>query len=137
MKDERSHDDLVNKFGSYYACAGSPPLRELERRVFGSDYGSNGYTNVEDARRLAKLLRIDSTSTLLDIGTGAGWPGLFLAKEFGCRVVLTDMPFDGLQVGYDRAVEEGINAQAVRADGSQLPFRRASFDAVTHSDVLC
>jgi 2-polyprenyl-3-methyl-5-hydroxy-6-metoxy-1,4-benzoquinol methylase len=137
VKDERSHDDLVNKFGSYYASAGSPPLRELERRVFGSDYGGNGYTNVEDARRLAKLLRIDSTSTLLDIGTGAGWPGLFLAKQYGCHVVLTDMPFDGLHVAHDRAVGEDINAQAVRADGSQLPFRKASFDAVTHSDVLC
>ena len=137
MKEERSHDDLVNEFGSYYAASGSLAVRELEQRVFGIDYGGNGYTDVDDARRLAALLRLDSTSTLLDIGTGAGWPGLFLAKHSGCHVVLTDMPFDGLRVAHSRAIEERIDGQAVQANGSQLPFRKTSFDAVTHSDVLC
>jgi 2-polyprenyl-3-methyl-5-hydroxy-6-metoxy-1,4-benzoquinol methylase len=137
VKQDRSHDDLVTQFGSYYAGAGSPPLRELEQRVFGSDYGGNGYTNTDDARHLARLMHLDSTSTLLDIGTGAGWPGLFLAKESGCHVVLTDMPFDGLHVAHHRAMEENIDGQAVRADGTYLPFRKTSFDAVTHSDVLC
>jgi 2-polyprenyl-3-methyl-5-hydroxy-6-metoxy-1,4-benzoquinol methylase len=137
VKEERSHEDLVSQFGSYYAGAGSLAVRELEQRVFGIDYGGNGYTNVDDARRLAALLRLDATSTLLDIGTGAGWPGLFLASHSGCRVVLTDMPFDGLQVAHSRAIEEHIDGRAVQANGAQLPFRKASFDAVTHSDVLC
>ena len=137
MTDDHSHEDLVSRFGAYYAGAGSSPVLELEQRVFGSDYGGNGYTNIEDARRLAELLRLDASSVLLDIGTGAGWPGLFIAKKTGCRVVLTDMPKEGLQVAQARAGEEDIAAQAVNADGSHLPFRKASFDAVTHADVLC
>lgn len=137
MADDLSHEELVDRFGAYYAGAGSSSVLELERRVFGSDYGGNGYTNIEDARRLAEYLRLDSASVLLDIGTGAGWPGLYLAKETGCQVVLTDMPKEGLHVAKARAVDENIAAQAVNADGSQLPFRKASFDAVTHSDVLC
>jgi 2-polyprenyl-3-methyl-5-hydroxy-6-metoxy-1,4-benzoquinol methylase len=137
MADDLSHEELVDRFGAYYAGAGSSPVLELERQVFGSDYGGNGYTNIEDARRLAEYLRLDSASVLLDIGTGAGWPGLFLAKEAGCQVVLTDMPQEGLHVAKERAVDENIAAHAVNADGSQLPFREASFDAVTHSDVLC
>jgi 2-polyprenyl-3-methyl-5-hydroxy-6-metoxy-1,4-benzoquinol methylase len=137
MTDDLSHEDLVSRFGAYYAGAGSSPVLELEQRVFGSDYGGNGYTNIEDARRLAELLRLDAASVLLDIGTGAGWPGLFIAKETGCRVVLTDMPREGLQVAHARAADEDIDAQAVNGDGSHLPFRKDSFDAVTHADVLC
>ena len=137
MTDALSHEDLISRFGSYYAGAGSSSVLELERRVFGSDYGGNGYTNVEDARRLAELLRLDAASVLLDIGTGAGWPGLFIAKETACRVILTDMPREGLQIAQARAREEDIAAHAVNGDGSHLPFRTASFDAVTHADVLC
>jgi 2-polyprenyl-3-methyl-5-hydroxy-6-metoxy-1,4-benzoquinol methylase len=137
VTEDPSHEDLVSRFGAYYAGAGSSAVLELEMRVFGSDYGGNGYTNVDDARRLARLLRLDSASVLLDIGTGAGWPGLFLAKESGCRVVLTDMPAEGLRVAQVRAADEDIAAHAVNANGAQLPFRKASFDAVTHSDVLC
>lgn len=137
MTTERPHDELVDQFGAYYASAGSTPLRELELRVFGIDYGGNGYTNVEDAQRLATLLRLGPESVLLDIGTGAGWPGLYLAEHSGCRVVLTDMPSEGLHVAQSRAMDEGIDGLAVQADGSQLPFRKASFDAVTHADVLC
>ena len=137
MADDLSHEDLVSRFGAYYAGAGSSTVLELEQRVFGSDYGGNGYTNIEDARRLTELLRLDSASVLLDIGTGAGWPGLFMAKETGCRGILTDMPKEGLQVAQARAVDEDIAAHAVNGDGAQLPFRKASFDAVTHADVLC
>jgi len=137
MTTDRPHDELVDQFGAYYASAGSTPLRALEQRVFGSDYGGNGYTNIEDAHRLADLLHLGPTSVLLDIGTGAGWPGLYLAEHTGCRVILTDMPSEGLHVAQARAGAEHIDGVAVQADGSQLPFRKASFDAVTHADVLC
>lgn len=137
MTDDLSHEDLMSRFGAYYAGAGSSPVLELEQRVFGSDYGGNGYTNIEDAGRLAELLRLNATSVFLDIGTGAGWPGLFMAKATGCRVVLTDMPKEGLLVAQARALAEDIDAQAVNSDGALLPFRQASFDAVTHADVLC
>jgi 2-polyprenyl-3-methyl-5-hydroxy-6-metoxy-1,4-benzoquinol methylase len=137
MTDDLSHEELVDRFGAYYAGAGSSPVLELERQVFGSDYGGNGYTNVADARRHSDLLRLDSAAVLLDIGTGAGWPGLFLAKESGCRVVLVDMPREGIEIARLRAAEEHIDGHSVSADGAYLPFRKAAFNAVTHADVLC
>lgn len=137
MRNDLTHDDLVDRFGSYYAGAGSSSIRELEMRVFGSDYGGNGYTNVPDVRRHSDLLGLVSTSVLLDIGTGAGWPGLFLAKESGCRVVLVDMPREGIEIARLRAAEEHIDGHSVSADGAHLPFRKAAFNAVTHADVLC
>lgn len=137
MTSDSPHGELVDRFGEYYASAGASPLRELERRVFGSDYGGNGYTSIDAADQLADLLRLQASSVLLDIGTGAGWPGLYLAQKSGCRVVLTDMPKEGLPVAQGRAAEDGIDGHAVNADGQYLPFRKASFDAVTHADVLC
>ena len=137
MTANGSHGELVDRFGEYYASAGASPLRELERRVFGSDYGGNGYTNIVAADQLAELLRLERSSVLLDIGTGAGWPGLYLAQKSGCRVVLADIPKEGLAVAQKRAAEDGIDSHSVNADGQYLPFRKASFDAVTHADVLC
>jgi len=68
-----------------------------------------------------------------------GWPGLYLAQVTECDVVLTDVPVVGLQIALERAAADGFEARcrAVVADGAKLPFRESSFDALSHSDVLC
>ena len=137
MTDSGAHDDLVARFDAYYESAGSVPLRALEQRAFGCDYGGNSYTDIGGARVLLDQLGLDDSSTLLDIGTGAGWPGLFLAKESGCQAVLIDAAGAGLHYARGRAIDETIRAEAVNANGTDIPFRVSSFDAMTHSDVLC
>ncbi|MDA2979692.1 MAG: class I SAM-dependent methyltransferase [Actinomycetota bacterium] len=137
MTDFAAHEELIARFDAYYESAGSVPLRALEQRAFGCDYGGNSYTDIEGARVLLDLLGLDESCTLLDVGTGAGWPGLFLAKESGCQAILTDVAAAGLQFARARAIDEGIRAEAVNAIGTDIPFRVSSFDAVTHSDVLC
>jgi methylase of polypeptide subunit release factors len=132
-----SHEQLVSRFGAYYQAAGSPALQALEERALGCSYGGNSFTDVDGARRLGQDLRLDAGSVLLDIGTGAGWPGLFIAKETGCRVILTDVAPEGLRFAHDRAAAESVSAGVVATAGTVLPFVSASFDAVTHSDVLC
>ena len=76
---------------------------------------------------------------MLDVGTGRGWPALYLARQSGCRVVGTDMPVDGLAIGRRRARREGLDGRArfVAAAGAEQPFRVGSFDAVVLTDVLC
>jgi ubiquinone/menaquinone biosynthesis C-methylase UbiE len=73
------------------------------------------------------------------LGTGRGWPGLYLAATTGCQVVLTDLPLEGLRVAANRAAREGLAARTgvVAAAASALPFQAGSFDAVIHTDVLC
>jgi cyclopropane fatty-acyl-phospholipid synthase-like methyltransferase len=82
---------------------------------------------------------VTPTSRLLDVGTGRGWPALYLAQQSGCSVVGTDLPLSALQKARARAVREdlGDRSAVVVASGGTLPFRRRSFDALVHTDVLC
>jgi Cyclopropane fatty acid synthase and related methyltransferases len=119
------------------------PLRDVadrvERLVIGADYGADGYTTLAQADELARRLDLRSGVRLLEVGSGRGWPGLYLAKTSGCHVVLTDLPPAGLRIAAARATAEGLTGRyaVAAADGAHLPFAAKSFDAVVHADVLC
>jgi cyclopropane fatty-acyl-phospholipid synthase-like methyltransferase len=91
------------------------------------------------ADTLADKLDLSAADRLLDLGTGRGWPGLYLATRTGCQVVLADLPLEGLRVAADRATSDGLAARTgvVAAAASGLPFQAGSFDVVIHTDVLC
>lgn len=126
------------EFGERYMLGQSGMLDGIERAVIGADWGANGYTTIAQADELAQRLELDASKRLLDIGTGQGWPGLFLAKKSGCEVVVTDLPIEGLPRAVIRAEQEQIRAMgAVVCSARRLPFGDRSFDAVCHTDVLC
>ena len=126
-------------FQQRYGNRPSLTARQIEQRVIGGDWGANGFTTMAQADTLAGGLGLSAADRLLDLGSGRGWPGLYLAARTGCRVVLADLPLEGLRVAADRAAEEGLAARTavVVAAASGLPFRAGSFDAVIHTDVLC
>ena len=134
-KDER---EVQAQFSDRYALESSAVVQEIEREVIGEVWGANGFTTVSQADLLAGHLELDSSSRLLDIGTGRGWPGLYLAKKTGCEVVVTDLPHEGLVIAAQRARTEGIRCLGeIVSSAKALPFTDASFDAIVHSDVLC
>ncbi len=114
-------------------------VREIERAVLGCDYGATSWTTRDEARIVADLLGLRTRVCLLDVGAGAGWPGLYLSLISGCDVVLTDIPHVGVRLALERAARDGIaeRCRAVVADGAALPFADGSFEAISHSDVLC
>jgi 2-polyprenyl-3-methyl-5-hydroxy-6-metoxy-1,4-benzoquinol methylase len=126
-------------FEQRYGVAASPVAVEIERRVIGGHWGANGYTTIAQADQLAAGLQLSAADCLLDLGTGRGWPGLYLAARSGCRVVLADLPLEGLRVAASRAKADGLAARTsvVAAAASGLPFHAGSFDAIIHTDVLC
>jgi 2-polyprenyl-3-methyl-5-hydroxy-6-metoxy-1,4-benzoquinol methylase len=136
IKDELEARAL---FEQRYGITAAPLLGEIERRVIGGNWGANGYTTMAQADQLVGGLGLSEADRLLDFGTGRGWPGLYLAVRSGCRVVLADLPLEGLQVAAARAQAERLvdRTSVVMAAASGLPFHHGSFDAVIHTDVLC
>jgi methylase of polypeptide subunit release factors len=134
-RDER---EALQHFEERYAAPTSDVTVAIEAEVIGAAWGANGYTTLEQADQIADLLALQPGRRLLDLGTGRGWPGLYYAVRYGCTVVGTDMPLDALVAASRRAASEGTaRFAAVAAAGANQPFRPASFDAVTHTDVLC
>ena len=130
---------LKKRFEDAYARSMQPVLQEIEREVCGCDYGGNSWTTRQQADALIGLLDLDADSDLIDLGAGAGWPGLYLAKHSGCRLTIVDLPEIGLQLAEQRANKEGLRNRVTTAvaDAADLPFPAAGFDAVSHSDLLC
>jgi methylase of polypeptide subunit release factors len=135
-KDERQ---VLADFAERYRLRASVGLvDEVEREVVGEVWGANGFTTVAQAKELGRRLELGSESRLLDVGSGCGWPGLFLARATGCDVVVSDLPTQGLEVAARRARAEGLESTgAVAASARRFPFTENSFDGVVHVDVLC
>ncbi|MFP5353016.1 MAG: class I SAM-dependent methyltransferase [Actinomycetota bacterium] len=134
----RYESETRSDFAERYSIGRHDVIATIERAVIGGDWGANGYTTLAQADELALRLGLDGSKRLLDVGTGQGWPGLYLAKKTGCQVVITDLPIEGLRVANLRAEEERIRALgAIVCSAKRFPFVEGSFDALCHTDVLC
>ncbi len=86
---------------------------------------------------MAEACALTPGDRLLDIGSGAGWPGIYIAAKTGAGVVLSDIPVEGHRVARRRLEADGVDGDVVVATGRHLPFRGETFTAVVSSDVFC
>ena len=137
MPDESA--DGLDRFRVTYGLEDRGVLDDMEQAVIGVVYRANGYTTLDQTVQLGRMMELGPGSRLLDIGTGCGWPALYLAASTGCSVVATDVPVEGLRHAVRRAAVDGLEARTavLASTAQQPPFRDRSFDAITHTDVLC
>ena len=131
--------EQIAKFDNFYQLSTHEVLRRIESHTCGCCYGGNSWTTKKQADLLAQKLELSPRSSLIDIGAGAGWPGLYLSSMSGCSLTLVDLPETGLKLAADRSIQDRISerVKTLVADAAELPFEDQSFDAVSHSDLLC
>ena len=76
MSRTTAEKEQQERFDTHYAQTRLPVMRAIERQVCGCAYGSNSWTTRAEADDIARQLRLGPGIRLLDIGAGAGWPGL-------------------------------------------------------------
>ena len=126
-------------FQERYRC--TPSLLTRPDRAAGHRrrLGANGFTTMDQADTLARELHLSAADRLLDVGSGRGWPGLYLAApDRLCGRPHRPAPgrvAGGRQPRRQRSALARTGVVASAASG--LPFQAGSFDVIIHTDVLC
>ena len=129
----------LERFIRDYARPQSQAARQIEREAFGFHANTNGYATLDQAEELGRRLGLRRGVHLLELGSGRGWPAIHLVERYGCCATMTDIPINALRESATRADGQGVGDRCAFtvANGVALPFRTRSFNAVTHTDVLC
>ena len=125
--------------GSYDRFA-AEAQEAVRAATYGEDLGQSSWMVADELRGFARLLELDGSSSLLEVGSGSGGPALLLAAETGCRVTGIDVNEFGVRNGERLARERGLDTRVEFriVDASiALPFADASFDAVFSNDAMC
>jgi ubiquinone/menaquinone biosynthesis C-methylase UbiE len=139
MPRTAAEEARLARFAKEYERSQDETELAIERAVCGCDYGGTSWATRQEVESIVRMLGLSPGKRLLELGAGAGWPGLYMAGLAGCEVALVDVPLSGLKIAARRAVADQMSGAswAVAADGCALPLQRAAFDAINHSDVLC
>ncbi len=84
------------------------------------------------SEQLAKLLQLDSSSHVLDVGCGIGGPCRMLADVYQCNVVGIDCTEEYIKIANELSKWVGLSDKTtfVHGDALKLPFEDHSFDIV-------
>ncbi len=102
--------------------------------LLGLDMGPNPLWMLED---LARELDLRPEMRVLDLGSGMGATSVFLAREYGVRVVAADWWIaaeDAAAVFAEAGVADRVTA--VHAEAHALPFEPEGFDAIVSIDAF-
>ena len=129
--------DLYNSsYGNYALSA----YGEIRFETYGEDYGQTSWVTTAESHEIPKLLQLSSSSSVLEVGCGAGGYAVHLAKRIGCQVVGLDINAEGVRNAKALAEKDklGTRVKFDQCDVSRrLPIEDNAFDAIYSNDVLC
>ncbi|HEV2150272.1 MAG TPA: methyltransferase domain-containing protein [Longimicrobiaceae bacterium] len=138
MTDSAANEP-VDLFDTTYANFRQRVHEQIRRDTFGEDIVQNSWLVADEARELFEWMRLDPTSTVLEVAVGSGGPALFMARTTGAGVVGIDVNEHGITAANEMARAQGLELR-VRfrcADAGQpLPFEDGSFDALVCIDSV-
>jgi len=86
--------------------------------------------NVEDVQAALETIHLPPVSRVLDVATGAGHTGLYLAS-LGHHVTLADISTSMLERAAEAAAKRNLVVETRLHAAEELPYADASFDLVT------
>jgi SAM-dependent methyltransferase len=130
----------VDLYDSSYGNYELDAYRQVRIETYGEDLGQTSWVTAEESREIPELLGLNSTSVVLEIGSGSGRYALRLAERVGCQIVGVDINPHGIRNSTQLAEKMNLGSLArfQQCDVSQpLPFADSGFDAVFSNDVIC
>lgn len=139
MKRNQAEIEETQRFDALYRLSDSAVMQAVTDSVCCCGYIGTSWTTRQEADVILDRLDLKSTSHLLELGAGAGWPGIYLARQSGCAATLVDLPESGLKLANQRAKADGISDRisTIVADAANLPLAPQSFSTINHADLLC
>jgi len=103
----------------------------FNQELLGAEY-RRIHSDDDQLRALIDLLGVEAGSTVLDLGTGAGYVAFEIGRRYpGCRVVGVDVANVAISANLEGKERERISNLDFRVySGTTLPFDEASFDGV-------
>jgi ubiquinone/menaquinone biosynthesis C-methylase UbiE len=132
----------VSNFEKAYKIRPGKVIARIGKAAYGDDYPEEAepfsFVTKTDLARMARLLTVGSGCILVDLGSGRGGPGLWLARETGADLVGIDLSANAIAQATQRIPEFGLDGHARYLQGNLcatgLPDQ--SCDAAVSIDVL-
>ena len=130
----------VDLYDNAYTNYGSAVYQQVRTETYGQDLGQTSWVTSQESGAIPRMLHLEASSSVLEIGCGSGRYALHLAMTEGCSIVGLDVNAAGVHNANQFATMSGLAARAhfQHCDAAKsLPFSDKSFDAVFSNDVLC
>jgi SAM-dependent methyltransferase len=126
-------------FDSTYSHFTKEVLETIRKETFGQDIGQNSWTTVDEYDRFLSWLDLRPEHHVLEVASGSGGPGLYVANRAGCRVTGIDANEAGVATATQSAADSNQADRVtftVANANSSLPFDEDSFDAILCIDSM-
>ncbi len=118
----------------------SPTNRLIRESIWGieDDIGQQSFITPRYLDQLVPRLSIEKTTRMLDVGSGAGGPAIYIADRTGCKVCGIEINEVGVEVSRKLAKNSGLEKKTEfhLGDAMEMPFAKNSFDLAISLNVL-
>ncbi len=130
----------VDLYNTSYGNPSADVYGEVRVETYGEDFGQTSWMTLDEFDEIPVRLGLDPSSSVLEIGSGAGGCALHLAATVGCHVTGLDMNEGGVRNANELARARGLESRArfQNCDVSRgIPFDVNDFDAIYSNDAVC
>lgn len=118
----------------------SPANRLIRESIWGEkdDIGQQSFITPRYLDELIPRLGIGKATHMLDVGSGAGGPAIYIADKTGCRVSGIEINEVGVDVSRKLAKNSGLEKRTEfhLGDAMEMPFADNTFDLAISLNVM-